>query len=226
MIFFIKYLLYIYYYSGKYYNMVYIYILRLKSEKYYIGKSEKPKIRLRAHFKSNGATWTKKYKPIEIIETIPDCDHYDEDKYTLKYMKKFGINNVRGGSFCSIILSDEILTIINKMINSVENNCFICNGKGHFQSKCIYNLKFRENNLPTKDEYSNYINHINNYISINKHNLNLIFDLHHYKKHFSIVPVNLIEFYPYVEKIANNLNYNIILQNNQIKWIKIKKSFY
>lgn len=79
--------------------MVYIYVLELVDNKYYVGKTDNPQFRLESHFNSNGAAWTKKYKPINIIELIPNCDDYDEDKYTLKYMEKYGINNVRGGSF-------------------------------------------------------------------------------------------------------------------------------
>ena len=47
--------------------MVYIYILKLKSNKYYIGKTFNPKFRLDSHFNTNGSTWTKKYKPINMV---------------------------------------------------------------------------------------------------------------------------------------------------------------
>ena len=73
--------------------MVFIYVLELENNKYYIGKTDNPQFRLESHFNSNGAAWTKKYKPINIIELIPNCDDYDEDKYTLKYMEKYGIDN-------------------------------------------------------------------------------------------------------------------------------------
>ena len=76
--------------------MVTIYILQLQDNKYYIGKTTQPEIRLESHFNSNGSSWTKKYKPIKVIDLIHDCDDFDEDKYTLKYMQKYGINNVRG----------------------------------------------------------------------------------------------------------------------------------
>ena len=48
--------------------------------------------------------WTTKYKPIKVVELI-EGDNYDEDKYTLKYMEQYGIDNVRGGSFCQIIIT-------------------------------------------------------------------------------------------------------------------------
>ena len=41
---------------------------------------------------------------------------YDEDKYTLKYMNKYGINNVRGGSFCELYLSEENQKNIKKIL--------------------------------------------------------------------------------------------------------------
>ena len=82
-----------------------IYILELKNNKYYIGKTNNPTFRLEQHFNSNlrsGSAWTKKYPPIKVIEIIPNCDNFDEDKYTLKYITMYVVNNVRGGSFCQI----------------------------------------------------------------------------------------------------------------------------
>ena len=74
--------------------MVYVYILKLIHNKYYIGKTVNPKLRLDEHFTTCGSSWTKKYKPLKIIKIIPDCDNFDEDKYTIKYMKEYGINKV------------------------------------------------------------------------------------------------------------------------------------
>ena len=116
--------------------MVNIYILQLEDNKYYIGKTTQPEIRLDSHFNSNGSSWTKKYKPIKVIGLIPDCDNYDEDKYTIKYMEKHGINNVRGGSFCEFNLSEENITTIKRMINGVSDNCYMCGSKEHFIKDC------------------------------------------------------------------------------------------
>ena len=117
--------------------MVFIYVLLLTSNKYYIGKTNNPDIRLDSHFNSNGSKWTKIYKPIKVYELISNCDAYDEDKYTLKYMEKKGIDNVRGGSFSQVELSDEYINIISRMIKGATDKCFNCGESDHFVLGCI-----------------------------------------------------------------------------------------
>lgn len=69
---------------------MYVYVLALSSNKYYVGKTNNPLFRIQDHCNNNGSHYTQKYKPVNIVEIVPDCDDYDEDKYTLKYMKKYG----------------------------------------------------------------------------------------------------------------------------------------
>lgn len=116
--------------------MVYIYILELEQHKYYVGKTNHPGLRLDNHFEGSGSVWTKKYKPIRILEMIPNCDNFDEDKYTIQYMEKYGINNVRGGSFCQIKLTDSNIETLQQIIKSVTNNCYICGNPGHYAKEC------------------------------------------------------------------------------------------
>lgn len=117
--------------------MVYIYALKLEQNKYYIGKTNTPKFRIEDHFTSNGSEWTKMYKPLSILEIKPNCDDYDEDKITRQYMDKYGIDNVRGGSFVSIILNKTTIDILQQMSNGTNNKCFTCGGNGHFSKDCV-----------------------------------------------------------------------------------------
>jgi len=118
------------------YSMVFIYVLRLTNGKYYVGKTTNPEFRLETHFKSGGSAWTTRYKPIQIVEIIPNCDNYDEDKYTKKYMDKYGIDNVRGGSFVSMTLDKSTIQLLTQMNNGTNDKCFICQKSGHFAKEC------------------------------------------------------------------------------------------
>ena len=115
---------------------MYIYILELEKGKYYVGKSNQLKNRITDHFGSYGSAWTEKYKPVKVIETINNCDKFDEDKYTLKYMEKYGVHNVRGGSFCEFKLDNDNLKTINKMLDGASDKCYNCGEKGHFAKQC------------------------------------------------------------------------------------------
>jgi hypothetical protein len=121
--------------------MVFIYILELENKKYYIGKTKNPDFRLEQHFNSTGSQWTKKYKPKKVLQIIPDCDDYDEDKYTRIYMDKYGINNVRGGSYVQIKLDKVTIENLEKMNRGTTNKCFLCGVKGHFAKECNDNYE-------------------------------------------------------------------------------------
>jgi hypothetical protein len=116
--------------------MVFIYALKLEQEKYYIGKTNNPQFRLKNHFNLNGSVWTQLYKPLQVLTLIPNCDDYDEDKITKKYMDKYGINNVRGGSFVSVKLKKSAIDTLTQMNNGTNDKCFICGKKGHFAKEC------------------------------------------------------------------------------------------
>ena len=129
--------------------MVYIYVLKLKNNKYYVGKTKNTLKRIQSHIQGNGSTWTTKYKPIEIIEQI-NGDDFDEDKYTKMYMKKYGIDNVRGGSYVQIKLSSSQKELLEKEINGCMDACFNCGLKGHFYKNCTINTK---NKFELEDDY-------------------------------------------------------------------------
>jgi hypothetical protein len=128
--------------------MVYIYILELEQGKYYVGKTINPSFRLDSHFNQNGSAWTKLYKPIKMVELIPNCDDYDEDKYTRVFMDKYGIDNVRGGSFVSVELEQSTINHLTQMNNGTNDKCFKCGKPGHFAKDC----KNKKEIIEVKDE--------------------------------------------------------------------------
>ena len=113
-----------------------IYVIKLTNNKYYVGKTKDVNFRLGQHFDGFGSMWTQKYKPVEVIKIIETNDDFDEDKITLKYMAKYGIDNVRGGSFCKIELDDNDKIVINKMLCGSCDKCYLCGKTGHFAKYC------------------------------------------------------------------------------------------
>jgi len=132
--------------------MVSIYCLKLKDNKYYVGKSANVISRINNHYNNNGCYWTQKYKPIETLFIYNDCDNYDEDKYTKMMMGKYGIENVRGGSYSQIILTPDIKNIIQREIYNAENCCLNCGIKGHFIKKCKNKIKSDNENIKSNNQ--------------------------------------------------------------------------
>jgi len=112
-----------------------IYILRLESGKYYVGKTDDVPKRYQEHLNGQGSAWTKKYPPVTLIKTV-EGSPFDEDKITKEYMGKYGIENVRGGSYCQIQLSDAHMTTLKMEIWNAHDCCSQCGRSGHFVKNC------------------------------------------------------------------------------------------
>ena len=119
--------------------MEHIYILKLKEKKYYIGKTKNIEKRWNDHITGNGSGWTKKYKPISLITTVLSTSYFDEDKYVKEYMSKYGIENVRGGTYSNIELDDNCISVLEKEIRHSKNLCTRCGRDTHFIKDCYAN---------------------------------------------------------------------------------------
>lgn len=117
-------------------NQEIIYTLQLENNKYYVGKSKNISNRILQHFSDQGSSWTKSYKPIKVISQIPSTDAFDEEKYTLLAMDRYGIDNVRGGSYCRLILSKHEIEKAQQIIYSICDKCYRCGEQKHTASEC------------------------------------------------------------------------------------------
>jgi len=115
-----------------------LYVLKLIKDKYYIGITNKDlRVRFLQHKQGIGASWTKLYKPISIVETLMTSNKFDEDKWTKMYMDKYGIDNVRGGSYTKINLDEYQIKALKLELCTANNLCFKCGKFGHFASQCM-----------------------------------------------------------------------------------------
>ena len=112
-----------------------IYALKLQGNKYYIGKSNVPRSRILQHFSKNGSEWTRMYPPIDVVEETKG-DNFDEDKITKQYMETYGIDNVRGGSYCQARLQPAQLKYIQQELQTAQDRCYLCGQQGHLAGRC------------------------------------------------------------------------------------------
>ena len=86
-------------------SMVNIYILELEGGNYYVGKTDHTFQRFNQHWQGLGAKWTQKHKPVDLYAFHKDRKDSDENKFTLAMMRNFGVENVRGGSWTRVEMS-------------------------------------------------------------------------------------------------------------------------
>lgn len=116
-----------------------IYTLKLAGGKFYVGKTKDVIRRYEAH-KAGDCAWTKMYAPLN-IETVVDGDDFDEDKITKQMMLRYGIQNVRGGSYVQIELTPEQYKFLTNEFMMCGNLCVMCGQSGHFVKQCPHTTK-------------------------------------------------------------------------------------
>ena len=130
-----------------------IYVLLCEEGKYYVGKTNRDiDVRFQEHIAGKGSEWTRTYKPAKVINTFPNADEFDEDKYTKIYMKTYGIENVRGGTYTQIVLPDYCMLALEKELCSASDLCYRCGRPGHFARQCYAKTNTEDSLIGMKEE--------------------------------------------------------------------------
>lgn len=115
-----------------------IYVLKLCDGKYYVGRTNNIVRRIEEHLTGQGSEWTKFYPPEgdNPIELYPCTSPVDEDYRVKQIMIKYGIENVRGGSYCNPTLPQSQIQSLKAEMNTADNTCFKCGKPGHYANSC------------------------------------------------------------------------------------------
>lgn len=96
-----------------------IYALQLMNNKFYVGSTYNIYVTLKHVFsrKTEKDQWLKLHTPLYVDKVVHGCDPEEEYKYLLKYIRKYGVDNVRGPLFESITYEQESLQEVAEKID-------------------------------------------------------------------------------------------------------------
>lgn len=87
--------------------MTTLYVLRLRGGKYYIGMTDDVLKCYDEHLAGSRSAWTRLHPPVAIVKTELNGN---EDATVVEYMRIYGLDNVRGGTYDSEVLPDTVLS--------------------------------------------------------------------------------------------------------------------
>lgn len=94
----------------------FLYVLKLVGEKYYVGRTNNLQQSLKEDWGETSpdrrCEWLKQNKPIRVVRVVENPNAFSDDHWVKKYMNKYGIGNVRGGTY----LKPELYTIEEQVL--------------------------------------------------------------------------------------------------------------
>lgn len=102
---------------------MYFYIILLNDNKYYIISSKRDNITIDEIMKITGIDWLLINRPLHIILKLYSTDpNVTVNKYVIEYMKKYGRQAVRGGSYTNVILTaNQHIDITDSLPNMISD---------------------------------------------------------------------------------------------------------
>jgi predicted GIY-YIG superfamily endonuclease len=143
-------------------SVLWLYVLQLESGKYYVGTTKDLSRRLEEHWSGiDSSAWTKKYPPVsDDVHITRNKTPLDEDAKVKELMLKYGIDNVRGGSYSQCTLSIDQILAINSELNHARGGCFKCHSQDHWAKDCTVSIN--NNNVVVIDNNTLINTPINN----------------------------------------------------------------
>jgi hypothetical protein len=127
-------------------ELIYIYIIQLKNNKYYVKKSN---ICLDLLTNELNSEWLY-YNPIINLKESTEVRVFEkdinEDIIVLELMQKHGVNHVRGGTFKTLNISVGNTYDIIQTIKIELNKCYLC-AQNHNVDQCKLKNKYDYNYL-------------------------------------------------------------------------------
>ena len=125
-----------------------LYVLECADGKWYVGKTASLCSRFSSHLEGskqlastgeNAPTfrykWTSVHAPLKLVY-VSNYFPYLEDAVTLRLMEEIGFEEVRGGRYTFLVLTDEQKKSVEASVMHESGRCFTCWEKGHFSSAC------------------------------------------------------------------------------------------
>ena len=123
-----------------------VYVIKLQNNKYYVGSSDNILDRIDKHISNEySSAWVKLHSFSSIFAIYPvdtQTTHILldlEENVLTDMICKFGIDNVRGGSLSSPLLSITDREAMLKIVTHRKDSCLKCGQNGHYMNSCPNN---------------------------------------------------------------------------------------
>lgn len=106
-------------------NPTCVFLMELQHNKYYVGTCSHPDKALDEIQEGLGPAWTQIHRPIRILQAVEFVPHKELNTYVKKWMLQYGYENVRGGKWTNVRLTDadrhELCGELTK-----QRGCILC----------------------------------------------------------------------------------------------------